>query len=80
MKFKFQIKVWYQNRRTKHKRFLNEDGNSSTNEIDHQNESEISDTINKHEDDDDEHLWDNEDDDNHYHVDLTHRQDKACLD
>ncbi len=75
MKIIFQVKVWYQNRRTKHKRLRNEDGNSSTNEIDHQNESETSDTIIKI---DDEHLWNNEE--NYNHLQLTHRQENSSSD
>ncbi|CAF3419271.1 unnamed protein product [Rotaria socialis] len=65
-----QVKVWYQNRRTKHKRLKSEDGNNSSNDInddeqqdesiehDHnqQNQSDTSDTTNKN---DDEHSWDN---------------------
>ncbi|CAF1083920.1 unnamed protein product [Adineta steineri] len=72
-----RVKVWYQNRRTKHKRLINEDENSCTNEIDHQNESDISNSIIKH-DDDDEDTWNNEEND--YDLDVTHEQDKTCSD
>ncbi|CAF4979108.1 unnamed protein product, partial [Rotaria sp. Silwood1] len=59
------VKVWYQNRRTKHKRLINEDGNSSTNE---------SDSIIKHSD---EHIWNNEENSKHYHLNLNHQQEKS---
>ncbi|CAF0748218.1 unnamed protein product [Rotaria sp. Silwood1] len=65
-----QVKVWYQNRRTKHKRLKSEDGNNSSNDINddeqqdesiehehnQQNQSDTSDITNKN---DDEHSWDN---------------------
>ncbi|CAF1280988.1 unnamed protein product [Rotaria sp. Silwood1] len=60
-----RVKVWYQNRRTKHKRLINEDGNSSTNE---------SDCIIKHSD---EHIWNNEENSKHYHLNLNHQQEKS---
>ncbi|CAF1267916.1 unnamed protein product [Rotaria sordida] len=61
-----RVKVWYQNRRTKHKRLINEDGNSSsTNEIDHHNESDI--IIQNS----------NEENSKHYHLNLNHRQKKS---
>jgi hypothetical protein len=75
-----KVKVWYQNRRTKHKRSINEDENSSTNEIDHRNESETSDISIKN---DDEHVWNNEDRDYCFHLNENHsrdnhRQQRSC--
>lgn len=48
---RFQVKVWYQNRRTKHKRLKTEDGQNSSNEI---NEDEPHDQSIEAEDDDDD--------------------------
>ena len=47
------MKVWYQNRRTKHKRLILEDTNSSNNEINHQDESQTSDSTTKHDEESD---------------------------
>ncbi len=60
------MKVWYQNRRTKHKRLINEDGHSSINDMDHPNESESLERIIKI---DDEHSWNDEE---------NHRQENSC--
>ncbi|CAF1463435.1 unnamed protein product [Adineta steineri] len=68
-----QVKVWYQNRRTKHKRLKSEDGNNSSNDInddeeqqeesiehDHDhNQQNQSDTSDIMNKNDDEHSWDN---------------------
>ncbi|CAF3372822.1 unnamed protein product [Rotaria sp. Silwood2] len=66
-----RVKVWYQNRRTKHKRLINEDGNSSTNETDHHNESD------RIIENSDEHIWNNEENSKHYQLNFNHRQEKS---
>ena len=48
---RFQVKVWYQNRRTKHKRLKTEDGQNSSNEI---NDDEPHDQSIEAEEEDDE--------------------------
>ncbi len=70
----FQVKVWYQNRRTKHKRLKSEDGNTSSNDmheeddddeqpdesIEHDpNQPNQSDLSDSMNKNDDEHSWDN---------------------
>ncbi|CAF2126670.1 unnamed protein product [Rotaria magnacalcarata] len=69
-----KVKVWYQNRRTKHKRLINEDGNSSTNDIDHQNES------NRRIKSSDEHEWNYDDEErqhDHYDLNLGDQEEKS---
>ncbi|UJR32944.1 hypothetical protein I4U23_020407 [Adineta vaga] len=68
-----QVKVWYQNRRTKHKRLKSEDGNNSSNDINDDDDDEQQDESIEHDPNqqnqsdtsditnknDDEHSWDN---------------------